>query len=65
VVVLDDGTGISEEQLPPDREQHFGVEQMRELAEDMGGSLRIASSKDRGTRVEAHIPLVPGGKGSK
>jgi signal transduction histidine kinase len=64
VMVLDDGSGFSGAPAHERPGAHFGMEQMRELAEDMGGSLRIASNEKRGTRVEARIPLVPGGKGT-
>ena len=55
VLVADDGVGMEERPAPS--EGHFGLEQMRELAEDMGGSLEIVSSSGRGTRVQAVIPL--------
>lgn len=59
VYVVDDGAGMDE--LPEIVEGHFGLEQMRELAEDMGGSLKIESGTGRGTRVHALIPLAQGG----
>jgi signal transduction histidine kinase len=57
VEVRDDGRGISEN---PDtgRDLHFGVQQMKELAEEMGGSLSIEGAGGRGTRVLASIPLA-------
>lgn len=62
VEVRDDGQGIPEEMLTDGRELHFGVEQMRELAEEMGGSLNIHGHQGKGTRVQASIPLVPEGR---
>ncbi len=57
VTVADDGVGF-ESGMPVAREGHFGMEQMRELAEDMGGSLLVESVPGSGTRVHARIPLV-------
>ena len=57
VTVADDGVGF-ESEMPVAREGHFGMEQMRELAEDMGGSLLVESLPGNGTRVHARIPLV-------
>ncbi len=57
VTVADDGIGFDPER-PVVREGHFGMEQMRELAEDMGGSLLVESLPGSGTRVHARIPLV-------
>jgi signal transduction histidine kinase len=60
VEVRDDGTGFTmEQQDENDHGLHFGVSQMRELAEDMGGSLDIHSEYGKGTAVQARIPLVP------
>ncbi|MFW6075943.1 MAG: GAF domain-containing sensor histidine kinase [Chloroflexota bacterium] len=59
VEVRDDGRGVPEEMIQDGVEMHFGVEQMKELAEDMGGSLSIQGQKGSGTRVQASIPLVP------
>lgn len=61
VCVYDDGVGIPADgpSAPPD---HFGIEQMRELAEDLGGRLSIHSGPGGGTSIEAALPLtVPGG----
>jgi len=57
VTVADDGVGF-DSGMPVARDGHFGMEQMRELAEDMGGSLLVESVPGSGTRVHARIPLV-------
>lgn len=57
VTVADDGVGFGD-RFPVIREGHFGMEQMRELAEDMGGSLLVESVPGSGTRVHARIPLI-------
>ena len=59
VLVADDGQGFEpgQEQVGPD--PHFGVKQMRELAQEMGGDLSINSAPGTGARVEAVIPVHP------
>jgi signal transduction histidine kinase len=53
--VVDDGVGMVAANGEPD---HFGMTLMRELAEDLGGTLRIDSDSGKGTRIEAYLPLV-------
>lgn len=57
VLVVDDGQGFQSEQQQADPGQHFGLLQMRELAQELGGDLVIASQPGVGTRVEALIPV--------
>lgn len=57
VCVYDDGVGMPGN-APPQRPDHFGVEQMRELAEDLGGKLTIQSQSGHGTTIEATLPLA-------
>lgn len=59
VRVIDDGKAFQPGRSHAEPEQHFGMEQMRELAEEMGGNLVVESHPRAGTRVEAHIPLRP------
>ncbi len=63
VEVRDDGRGIPGE-MTSGRDMHFGIHQMQELAEEMGGSLSIEGASEAGTRVLASIPLVPADKES-
>jgi signal transduction histidine kinase len=63
VEVRDDGRGLPED-ATSGKELHFGIQQMQELAEEMGGSLSIEGTRDKGTRVLASIPLVPADKRS-
>lgn len=53
--VIDDGVGIGDEAGP---DGHFGMDLMRELAEDLGGTLKVESGTGQGTQIEAYLPLV-------
>jgi signal transduction histidine kinase len=55
IAVMDDGVGI-QGKAPAG---HFGLEQIRELAEETGGRLEIAPAQGdgAGTLVKAWIPL--------
>ena len=53
--VIDDGVGMLNGTGP---HGHFGMEIMRELAEDLGGTLRVDSESGKGTTIEAYLPLV-------
>lgn len=64
VLIHDDGVGF-EGDAPPEIPDHFGIAQMRELAEDLGGTLSIHSRAGNGTTIEASLPLaVSAGFGS-
>lgn len=52
IVVTDDGVGFTGGS--PDG--HFGLEQIRELAEETGGRIEIGSSPGSGTAIRAWIP---------
>lgn len=54
VSVTDDGVGISGDSP----EGHFGLEQIRELAEETGGRIEISKTVMNGTSVRAWIPLA-------
>lgn len=68
VLVADDGQGFQptltgeslDLPLQNEHDRHFGVKQMRELAQELGGSLTITSQPGAGARVEAIVPLRPG-----
>lgn len=53
IAVVDDGVGFTG--ASPDN--HFGLEQIRELAEETGGSIEIGSAPGTGTSVRARIPM--------
>ena len=56
VSVRDNGCGISEELLKSGREGHWGLTNMRERAERIGGRLRVLSRAKAGTVVRLWIP---------
>jgi signal transduction histidine kinase len=55
--VIDDGKGMDNPGMASPID-HFGLTQMRELAEDLGGELSVVSDAGQGTRIEARLPLV-------
>jgi signal transduction histidine kinase len=54
IAVIDDGVGFE----GPSPSGHFGLEQIRELAEETGGRLETRSAPGAGTSVKAWIPLA-------
>lgn len=56
LIINDDGVGFDGASLPG----HFGLEQIRELAEESGGTIEIGSQAGQGTEVRARIPLSGG-----
>jgi signal transduction histidine kinase/ligand-binding sensor domain-containing protein len=54
--VRDNGRGIDPEVAAHGKNDHFGLQGMRERARQCCGTLIISSSKDSGTRVELMIP---------
>lgn len=60
LVIDDDGGGFESADIPPG---HYGMENMRERAREMNGTLTIDSRPGEGTRVEATLPLDGGPHG--
>jgi len=58
LVVDDDGRGFQPGEGAP---VGMGLQGMRERVQALGGVLRIKSQPGRGTRIEASVPLAPGG----
>lgn len=58
VYVSDDGVGMSGQPRAIDEHESFGLDLMRELAEDLGGTLQIVSRAGEGTQIQAYLPLV-------
>jgi two-component system nitrate/nitrite sensor histidine kinase NarX len=58
VTIEDDGSGIAEAELPPERgEAHYGIDIMRERARQIGGEVEIEKPAGRGTRVRLRFPV--------
>jgi signal transduction histidine kinase len=51
----DDGKGLSSNAVAGG--ENFGIEGMRDRAQDLGGSLRIRSGKGGGTHLLIEIPV--------
>ena len=60
VVVADDGIGTNGNEGSP---SGLGLKNMRQRAERMGGSMEIGTSREGGTRLTWHVPLVQAGAG--
>lgn len=56
VYVTDDGVGIDDGHHGV--RDSFGMDLMRELAEDLGGTLKVMSNEGLGTTIHAYLPLV-------
>jgi signal transduction histidine kinase len=57
VSVRDDGRGFDPNKLgPADRAGHFGLRQMRERIQDLGGSLDVRSAKGQGAELAISLP---------
>lgn len=68
VRIRDDGAGIDSEVIAAGREGHWGLQGMRERAQQMGAQLEIWSERGAGTEVDLRIPgsiayAVPPGTG--
>ena len=55
--VADDGVGFDPNDCPSFEEGHFGLLDMRERVEKMGGALTLESEPGRGARIIAQVPL--------
>jgi two-component system NarL family sensor kinase len=60
LIVEDDGSGFDPSRVPEDR---HGIVGMRERVEMLDGVLHVNSSSDKGTRIEATVPLGEFGRG--
>jgi signal transduction histidine kinase len=56
VRIRDDGTGIDEKVMAAGREGHWGLQGMRERAQQIGAQLEIWSQPGAGTEVDLRIP---------
>ncbi|MBB6454070.1 NarL family two-component system sensor histidine kinase LiaS [Salirhabdus euzebyi] len=53
--IVDDGIGFNVEEA---KTSSYGLQNMNERAEEVGGSLKVVSLKNQGTRLEVKVPLV-------
>lgn len=56
ITVRDDGVGIDAKVLQAGREGHWGLANMRERAEEIGGKLDVLSRPGAGTEVQLVVP---------
>jgi signal transduction histidine kinase len=54
ITIRDNGKGFDPSTTP---DGHFGVAIMRERAESVGGTFRVASVPGRGTQVDVSVPV--------
>jgi len=57
VEVEDNGLGFDPALLPPGDAQTFGLDIMRERAEEVKGSIKVLSAPGQGTRIAMRVPL--------
>lgn len=55
--VSDDGIGF---ELEEEKTGSYGLQNMHERAVEIGGSMKIVSLKNKGTRLEVKVPVLPG-----
>lgn len=58
MTVHDDGEGFDPARVNTVGENHFGLQFMRERAEQLGGCLRVDSASGAGTRVVLEVPII-------
>jgi NarL family two-component system sensor histidine kinase LiaS len=64
LVIQDDGVGITQ---APVAGRNFGLAGMQERVAMLGGSAKVASAKNKGTRIEVKVPVTqrsPGERGA-
>ena len=59
LLIEDDGTGIAPQKPNPHR-QTFGMAGMRERIANIGGKMKVTSSRGKGTRIEVNAPALTG-----
>ncbi len=59
VLIENDGQGFNKEEIQSDAGTHLGLTIMQERARHLGGSLKINSDPDEGTRVELSFNYKP------
>jgi signal transduction histidine kinase len=62
LAISDNGTGFQAMDPTLTERGHFGLQGMRERATQIGSTLAVESSSERGTTVTLHAPLPNGGE---
>ncbi|WP_442598026.1 sensor histidine kinase [Neobacillus sp. D3-1R] len=57
--VVDDGVGF---EIDGDKAGSYGMQNMHERAVEVGGTLKVVSIKDKGTRLEVKVPITNKGE---
>ena len=57
--VHDDGRGFDPSHITGANGSHWGLTNMKERAETVGGTLRVTSAPGEGTQIEAAVPRIP------
>jgi two-component system, NarL family, sensor histidine kinase LiaS len=57
--VVDDGVGF---EVEDDKAGSYGMQNMHERAVEVGGTLKVISVKDKGTRLEVKVPITNKGE---
>ncbi len=65
LTIKDNGTGFNLLHNPGEQKNHYGLNIMRERAEQFGGLLEISSSPGNGTQIIVHIPYQPQNESSQ
>lgn len=55
--IADDGVGFD---VSDEKAGSYGLQNMHERAKEIGGSLKVVSIKNKGTRLEVKVPLMAG-----
>ncbi|HBV99466.1 MAG: hypothetical protein JL50_02510 [Peptococcaceae bacterium BICA1-7] len=61
LVIEDNGRGFASDSFFQTKEKSFGLKIMQERAREIGGTLKINSVPNRGTKVIVQLPAVQGG----
>lgn len=59
--IVDDGIGFEPAE---DKAGSYGMQNMHERAMEIGGTLKVISVKDKGTRLEVKVPVMVNGEGA-
>lgn len=57
--IVDDGVGFEVEEA---KAGSYGMQNMHERAVEVGGTLKVISVKNKGTRLEVKVPVVESGE---